>query len=251
MKRFAWYVFLLSGVLLVATCRRPSEQPYQAPRNPGESILSWTDASSASSVWSCPFEQLECNPYYLGTKEHWEGLPVRATVLYQYVALLDFDYDNTDLVSLDPDGSPYWTRLKVRSVLEEYVNLIPGKKWENIVFDGECDQKGHCVVHEGSIPMPLWSGVSVVFGRVTCPTLSYSKYNVWISEAYAVEDGKIYDFFGFAYDWNEMREALIKTGESDMRPEACSPQPPVPTPPPSNEGASRDIIIAPLPDAEY
>ncbi len=243
-----WTMLMIAG-LSFAACNRPHRQGYQAPRKPGESVLSWADALSSTGCSDCLEGQLECNHYYLGTKENWEGLPGGAANLYEYVALLDFDYD-TKPVPIAPGQPPAWTQLKVRSVLEEYVNLVPGGVWDGIFVDGKCDNKGHCIMNEGMYPMPLWSGTSVVFGRVMCPRLDWNKYNVWVSEVYPVENDKIFDFFGFDYDWNEMREALNKAGEaSKARPEPCSSVRPRPTPPSTGNDDGPSPDVGPFPDA--
>lgn len=249
MRSVEWTVLLLPAMLLAA-CSRSEGQGYQAPRNLGESVLSWADVSSTNASYKeCVEGPLECSPYYLGRKENWEALPGVAANLYEYVALLDFDYD-PEPVAIAPGQPPEWTRLKVRSVLEEYVNLLPEGVWDGIFVHGTCDEKGHCIMMEGGYPMPLWSGTSVVFGRVFCPLVGYDKKSVWIQEVYAVEKDILYDFFGFGYDWNEMREALRKAGKaSENRRKACTLQGATPPPPPSEEGGSSlDIIIGPLPD---
>lgn len=237
MRQVQWFGFFsLVGILV--TCTKEQAGGYLAPRHPEESVLSWADAYS-SGLSTCQLGDLECNSSYLGTKEHWEGLPVRAAVLYDYVALLDFDYDIKDKVVAAgfDEGFP---RLKVKEVVEEYINLLPDKKWDEIVVHGTCDEKGHCMMLEGNYPMPLWSGTSVVFGRVWCPVLPTPSTEgdprviVYLSEVYAVEKDTLYDFFGFGYNWLEMREMLKEAGKKAMetRKEACFCQKFLDNPPP-------------------
>ncbi len=235
-----------------ATCRSPGKNGYQAPRKPGESVLSWADASSMASS-DCLEGQLECNYAYLGTEEHRRAVASRAAVLYEYVALLDFDYDPTP-VAMTEDQPARYTRLEVREVLEEFVNLLPEKKWDWMIVFGQCDSNGHCIMDEGGGPMPLWSGVNLVLGRVSCPRITDKRVGVYLEEVYAVEEGTLYDFFGFGYDWNEMREALKQAGEeaAKSRPEACQASDELPgeTAPAPSDGSSSDepVIIQPLPD---
>ncbi len=239
------YVALVSLLALqVAQCRDPEGQRYQAPRRPGESVLSWADAYSSgfSTTGECPEGEIECNSFYLGKKEHREALAESLKTFYEYVALLDFDYDPTPV---QLGGGASYTRLKVYQVLEEYLNLLPDGKWDEIVVAAQCDKDGHCIVNEGRYPMPLWSGVNLVFGRLYgCeePRVVTIPFKV-----FAVEDGLLYDFFGFATDWEEMRAGLLKAGDeaSKTRPEACTtvePAPPPPEPLPLPEGPR------PLPD---
>lgn len=254
--RSIWLSLLLAGVLLATHCgqKRGKEDAgqYEAPRRPGESVLSWSDGYSSAVPSDCldeGYEEWECSHFYLGKEEHRKGVAGRAVNLYDYVALLDFDYD-PEPVSVAPGQPLVWTRLKVRKVIEEYVNRIPGKGWEEVVVNGICNEKGHCVMNEGRYPMPLWSGVSVVFGRVFCPFSEYYEVTVWLSEVYAVENDIIYDFYGFGYDWNEIREALKKAGEEAMRNrgEACEYEADRPaSPSPEEAPASWDSPV-PLPD---
>lgn len=245
--RSLYWVFASLLALQVAHCRGPDETRYQAPRRPRESVLSWADASSgASSTGECPDGEVECNSFYLGKKEHQEGMVHSAKTFYDYVALLDFDYDPTP-VSLTPTQPPS-TRLEVRQVLEEYVNLLPGGTWDEVVVAATCDKNGHCLMNEGRLPMPLWSGVNLVFGRLLgCkePRIVTIPFDV-----FAVEGDLLYDYFGFGYDWKPLRDALKNAGEeaAKTRPLACTPQPTIPPSPPSDEGGPDAGGPIPLPD---
>lgn len=230
---------LLCFVILVSQCGRdsPNGTPgYKAPRNLGESVKSWYDGRSEGSsamlfVGDCPKPYtsyldipLECSPWYLGTEEAWNGLPASLKVHWEYAALLDFDYSPEPVLPyFYAENSPISTRLEVRKVIEEYLNLLPNGTWDDIVVVGKCDEKGHCIMDEGGYPMPLWSGVNLVFGEITCHVNGPAVLT--ISEVYAVEGDLIYDFYGFAYSWPEMRKMLIEAGKEAMatRPLKCVP----------------------------
>lgn len=71
--------------------------------------------------------------------------------------------------------------------------------------------------------MALWSGVNLVLGKIACGVNEPAV--VTIKEVFAVEEDLIYDFYGFAYSWPEMRKRLIEAGKEAQatRPSKCVP----------------------------
>lgn len=216
---------------------------YIAPRNLGESIETWS--SGQQGMGSCAVEVLGDEKYC--TPGHLEKIDTSPSGKV-FIALVDWDYDYRDVTSIE-NSTPYVTRMKVRKVIEEYWNLLPEGRFDEMYFFGTCDEKGHCL-HAERHAVPLWSGVNYVHGFRFCVK---DKVIVFIWAAYAVEDGLIYDYFGKSGPFEDIRAQVIANvanwKEPPSQAQLCTPDDESTY---NNEGTSNEIdpgtvIIAPEP----
>lgn len=210
-------VSLFGAVVVMAgiyACSQENKEGYIAPRNVGESVETWS--SGRETGGTCVAEMVGgekyCTPGHL---ERIFTLPAGQI----FMALVDWDYDFRDVTSVNGASFPV-TRMKVRKVLEEYWNLLPEGRFDEMYFFGTCDEKGHCLHAEGHA-VPLWSGVNYVHGFRFCAA-DKDKVVVFIWAAYAVEDGLIYDYFGKSGPFESIRAELMANVAAWKRPPSPS-----------------------------
>lgn len=244
-------------------CSKSADYVYMAPRNLGESVESWAGEQQAHG--SCYVESMPNQDPKYCVPGHLEAIAELYGCSRAFVGLVDLDYDyrevfetypakdTNELIPADYEERAKrgegLTRIRVRRVIEEYRNVIVTPLEEFYMY-GICNEKGHCRQVHGGYYMPLWSGVNLVYLSAFCYP---EAEGVWRLEyAFAVEAGKIYDFFGKSGDFEPIRKAVIeKCRERSELPlipygDYC-PELPRPEPSPSEPKDASDYEMVPIP----
>jgi len=220
---------------------------YKAPRNMGFSLDDWLkehpDYASGQSYGEAPPQKctaydLEKCPKYCDERGYYHkfapggghlwlrtdcpdpehlriieertaGLPPRPWSFPRFWGVLDIDYDFRDVVYVN--NYPY-TPVRVLMVLEVFEDLRPPLapveetlpiRVERCIGDGVCKYgpEGYGF---------LWSVVNLVLGEYLggCCERDIEPF-LFIWEAFPIENGRIYDWWGGSTDWEDYRKKII------------------------------------------
>lgn len=235
-------ISLFAAIVLIGPSCKNGEYHYNAARIVGFSMADWSGPSAqgggSMGDFYCSDEQLKYCPELcdkdgkgkvgvLRYESCSEKLPNPAPPkadgpdtsfpFIQFLAVVDIDIFYEQDVSPVPD-SPVWLRpkikvLKVLDLIES--RMPPGIKFDgtfNLRFPGRCDPKAPYICeYYYYVWGPLFAGPNLIFAQYEEPFCPGEGPPGWvITGAYVIEDGKIYDWWGYALDWQKYREILIK-----------------------------------------
>jgi len=210
---------------------------YQAPRRLGFSLAEWLKAhpEALERMNACGLPPVRCTdydyakcPWYCdengfqreATLPFWDECPDPSTEQVfpfakppedgphgsvpgqRFIALLDLDYDYR---VADHSLTP----VKILRTIEVFDDRPPPFVQPGVTFvGGDCDADGVCF-SGGLFITVLWSGVNLVFGNYVSGCCASEPGYLSIGEAYAVEDGKIYGWWGESADWSVIRANIV------------------------------------------